>query len=163
MNKMMNEFEANKVAYYENLLKDERIKKAMKTAEASLNIEGLFVTPEGNELILSRIHGDIGEEEFLQRALSLTTRKPGQDYNDFVKTTNELPGVVEYLQSFPVIIGDLVLAHRLQKGWTQQKLAQEAGTTQEQISMIEDGDGGITTGTLGKVLQALGLTEISAR
>lgn len=71
MNKLMNEFEANKAAYYERLLADERIVKAMKQAEASLNVEGLFVTPEESELILRCLRGEISQEEFSKRVLLL--------------------------------------------------------------------------------------------
>lgn len=85
------------------------------------------------------------------------TRKPGQDYLEFVAATDALPEVREYLKSFSVIVGDLVLARRLQLGWTQQELATRSHTTQARISKIEAGDDGVKTGTLGKVFEALGL------
>lgn len=85
------------------------------------------------------------------------TKKLGQDFNDFMEASKQLPEVREYLNSFPVIIGDLVLARRLQLGWTQQELAGKAGTIQARISKIEAGDDGVKLGTIGKVFHALGL------
>jgi ribosome-binding protein aMBF1 (putative translation factor) len=91
------------------------------------------------------------------------TKKRGQDYKDFVEATNELPEVKEYLQSFPVIIGDLVLARRLQLGWTQKELAEKAETNQARISQIEAGAEGVKVGTLGKVFGALGLAGFNPK
>jgi len=87
-------------------------------------------------------------------------KQRGQDYKNFVEATNEIPEVREYLKSLPVIFGDLVLARRLQLGWTQQELAKKAGTTQARISLIEAGGEGVQLRTLDKVFGALGLANL---
>lgn len=89
------------------------------------------------------------------------SKKPGQDYKDFFEKAGKIPEVKEYLNSFSVIIGDLVLARRLQLGWTQQELANRAETTQARISLIEAGDEGVKMKTVDKVFRALGLKEIT--
>jgi len=91
----------------------------------------------------------------------MTDKKPGQDFAEFLDDVNRIPEVKEYLNSFSVIIGDLVMARRIQLGWSQQQLAKAAGTTQSRISLIESGDAGIKLGTMDKVFRALGLTEIN--
>jgi len=82
-------------------------------------------------------------------------RKAGDDYASFVERTNKIPAVKDYLESLPVVIGDLVLHHRMNRGWTQQQLAAEAKTNQATISKIEAGNGGTKMDTVGKVLRAL--------
>jgi hypothetical protein len=44
------------------------VEKAMKQADASLKIEGLEVSQEGDELIRKKLLGEITHEEFLKRA-----------------------------------------------------------------------------------------------
>ena len=53
----------------------EAIENAMRQAEASLNIEGLYVSPEGDELIHKKVAGEISHEEFLKAARELATRE----------------------------------------------------------------------------------------
>ncbi|OPH53389.1 hypothetical protein BC351_05865 [Paenibacillus ferrarius] len=89
------------------------------------------------------------------------TKKLGQDYADFLKEAKEIPEVREYLNSFSVIIGDLVMARRIQLGWSQKELAEAAGTTQPRISQIEAAYDGVKMGTINKVFRALGLAQIN--
>ena len=51
----------------------EQIKKAMDNAKASLEIEGLKVKKESEELVRKRLSGEISEEEFLEQAKKLAT------------------------------------------------------------------------------------------
>jgi uncharacterized membrane protein len=57
--------------------KENEIKKAMANARASLEIEGLTVTKEAEELVFERLKGTISEEEFLRRVLEIVTREKG--------------------------------------------------------------------------------------
>lgn len=50
---------------------DEKIKKAMEYAKASNAMEGLYLTPEQEKLVLEKDEGKITEEEFRKRALDL--------------------------------------------------------------------------------------------
>jgi hypothetical protein len=45
--------------------------KAMKYAEASLNVEGMYTTKKQNELIRKSLRGEISHEEFLRQAVEL--------------------------------------------------------------------------------------------
>ena len=91
----------------------------------------------------------------------MTRSRFHSDLQEFIKEVNDLPQINEYLNSFPVIIGDLVMARRLQLGWTQRQLAMAAGTNQARISQIEAGHEGVKIGTIDKVFKALGLTRIT--
>jgi predicted component of type VI protein secretion system len=51
------------------------IEKAMKQAEANLNIEGLHVSDHGDELIRAKLRGEISHEEFLKRAAEASKQK----------------------------------------------------------------------------------------
>ncbi|MCM3702084.1 helix-turn-helix domain-containing protein [Paenibacillus macerans] len=89
------------------------------------------------------------------------TKKLGQDFVEFMEEANQIPEVKEYLTSFSVVIGDLVMARRLQLGWTQKQLAERADTTQARISQIEAAHEGVKMGTINKVFKALGLSNIN--
>lgn len=89
------------------------------------------------------------------------TKKLGQDFAEFMEEANQIPEVKEYLTSFSVVVGDLVLARRQQLGWTQKQLAERAETTQSRISQIEAASEGVKMGTINKVFKALGLTNIN--
>ncbi|MDT3417093.1 DNA-binding XRE family transcriptional regulator [Brevibacillus aydinogluensis] len=89
------------------------------------------------------------------------TKKLGQDFQALKASARQIPGVREYLHSFPAIIGDLVMARRIQMGLSQEKLAELAETTQATISRIESGDEGVKLGTLSKVFDVLGITGIT--
>jgi hypothetical protein len=53
------------------------IKKAMANAKASIEIEGLNVPNESEELVYQRLKGIISEKEFLKRVLEIVTKKDG--------------------------------------------------------------------------------------
>lgn len=53
------------------ILKTEKINKAIRSAKASLAVEDLHVTIEEENLIQSRLKGEISESEFRKRALQL--------------------------------------------------------------------------------------------
>jgi transcriptional regulator with XRE-family HTH domain len=87
-------------------------------------------------------------------------KQAGQDFNELMDESLESPEVNHYLKSFSVLIGDLVLARRVQLAWSQSILAEKAGTIQTRISQIESGDSNVQSNTLDKVLKALGLTGL---
>ncbi len=86
---------------------------------------------------------------------------PGSDFEALKESARQNPEVAEYLNSFSVVIGDLVLARRLVKKYTQKQLADMTGTTQARISLIESGTGNVETDTLNKVFRALGLVSLN--
>lgn len=53
----------------------EKWEKAMKYAKATNAIEGLYLTPEEEALILKRLKGEITEEEFHKRVLDMVKSK----------------------------------------------------------------------------------------
>lgn len=82
----------------------------------------------------------------------------GQDFQVLKASAREIPGVREYLHSFPVIIGDLVMSCRIQMGLSQEELATKAGMNQDAISRIETGDENVTMETLTGVFKTLGIS-----
>lgn len=91
----------------------------------------------------------------------MTKKRFRSDFQDFMEEVKDIPEVKEYLNSFPVIIGDLVMARRIHLGWSQRQLAEAAGTNQARISQIESGYEGVKMGTIDKVFKALGLSQIN--
>jgi hypothetical protein len=59
--------------------KDLEIKKAMENAKASIEIEGMNVTKESEELVYQRLKGNISEKEFLERVLEIVTSDSSQN------------------------------------------------------------------------------------
>lgn len=47
------------------------VEKAIKSAKASLAVDGLYLTPAEESLIKEHLEGKISEEEFLRRVLDL--------------------------------------------------------------------------------------------
>lgn len=90
------------------------------------------------------------------------SKQPGQDFEDLLKEARQDPEISAYLDSFSVAVGNAVLAQRMVLGWTQRRLAEEAGTTQARISQIEAGFEGIRMQTLNKVFKALGLKHLTS-
>lgn len=85
----------------------------------------------------------------------------GSDFANLKQEAREIPEVAEYLDSFSVTIGNMVLARRLQLGYTQALLAELADTTQARISQIESGNGNVTSTVLNKVFKALKITSLN--
>ncbi|WP_222934666.1 helix-turn-helix domain-containing protein [Paenibacillus terrae] len=90
-------------------------------------------------------------------------KETGQDYTELMKELHTLPEVEEHLNSFSVIVGDLVLARRIHLGWSQTKLANAAKTTQARVSQIEAGYDGVKMETLSRVFKALGLVQMNPK
>ena len=57
-----------------------------------------------------------------------------------------------------VDIANAVTVGRARKGWTQARLAAEIGTTDSAISRIESGRHGVSTETLHRLANVLGIT-----
>jgi ribosome-binding protein aMBF1 (putative translation factor) len=85
----------------------------------------------------------------------------GQDFANFKETVRQIPEVADYLNSFSVVIGNLVFARRMQLGLSQQELAAQAETTQATISRVEAGDDGVKSGTLNRIFKELKLADIN--
>lgn len=54
-------------------------------------------------------------------------------------------------------VGANVRRLRLARGWTQERLAQEAEITTRYVGMVERGQTSVTVGMLGKLAKVLGL------
>lgn len=53
---------------------DKRIDEAMRQAQANLDIEGLSVPAEGDELILKVFRGEISQADFVKAAAEIAKR-----------------------------------------------------------------------------------------
>ncbi|WP_178075808.1 hypothetical protein [Paenibacillus oralis] len=53
------------------------------------------------------------------------TKKTTQDFAEIMEGAIQISEVKEYLTSFSVVIGNLIVAQRLQLDWTQKQLAEE--------------------------------------
>lgn len=84
-------------------------------------------------------------------------KQAGQDFSELIEEAHEIPEVNHYLNSFSVLIGDLVLARRIQLAWSQTTLAKKAGTIQSRISQIESGDSNDQLKTLDKSAKGTGI------
>jgi len=85
----------------------------------------------------------------------------GSDFASLKQAAREIPEVAEYLDSFSVTVGNMVLARRLQLGYSQSILAKIAETTQARISQIESGNGNVTSDILNRVFKALKLASLN--
>lgn len=68
------------VEWYENddeydVIENEKWEKAMKYARATQAMEGLYVTPEMEALIIKSLEGEITDEEFMKLVLEMVNRK----------------------------------------------------------------------------------------
>ncbi len=85
----------------------------------------------------------------------------GQTFDHLKQRAREIPEVKEYLDSYSVVIGNIVFARRLQLGLTQAQLAKLAGTTQARISEIESGDSNTTMKVMNDVFRCLKLQSLN--
>lgn len=89
--------------------------------------------------------------------------------DDVFLTLDEVPGVKEFMESYSVKIGRIILHRRLDLGWTQTELAQRVKQTtgksmhQSTISAMEGGSPGITADLYDRVLRTLGIKDIAVR
>jgi predicted transcriptional regulator len=93
----------------------------------------------------------------------MTNIKPpelGQSFKELKQKAREIPEVKEYLDSYSVVIGNIVFARRIQLGYTQTKLAEIAKTTQRRISEIESGQGNVTMDVMDRVFRCLKLVRL---
>ncbi|WP_342437954.1 helix-turn-helix domain-containing protein [Paenibacillus sp. FSL L8-0436] len=91
------------------------------------------------------------------------TKHLGQDFEELLAEAREIPEVREYLDSFSVIIGDMVYARRMQLNLSQQELANRAETTQKRISLIEAAKGNVGQDVLDRVFRELKLKKLDAQ
>ncbi|MBT2293119.1 helix-turn-helix domain-containing protein [Paenibacillus albidus] len=90
------------------------------------------------------------------------TKRLGQDFEELLAEAREIPEVREYLDSFSVIVGDMVYARRMQLNLSQQELANRAETTQKRISLIEAAKGNVGQDVLDRVFRELKLKKLDA-
>ncbi|WP_054029194.1 helix-turn-helix domain-containing protein [Bacillus sp. FJAT-28004] len=88
------------------------------------------------------------------------TKRLGDDFKALQQEAMAIPEVREYLQSFSVIIGDIVYARRMQLNLSQKELAEKADTIQARISMIEKASGNVSQDVLDRVFRVLQLQDI---
>lgn len=58
-----------------NIRRSSDIEKAMNQAGANLEVEGLEVSKEGDELIRKKLRGELSHEEFLKQAAEIARQK----------------------------------------------------------------------------------------
>lgn len=81
-----------------------------------------------------------------------------------MRELEEVPGVKEFMESFPVLIAHQIYARRIDLGWTQKDLAEQVkkvtgeSVPQSTISRVEGASPGIKAETYDKILRALGMT-----
>ncbi|QST01097.1 antitoxin VbhA family protein [Pontibacillus sp. ALD_SL1] len=54
------------------------IEKAMKSAKASIELEGYYITKEHEQLVRKSLLGEISHEQFVELALELVQRRKDQ-------------------------------------------------------------------------------------
>lgn len=74
-NMTVQEFVEEKVKQFceevEKEMQEQEIEEAMQRAQGNLDIEGITVSEEANDLIRKRLRGEISDEEFLKRAYEI--------------------------------------------------------------------------------------------
>ncbi|AXF55155.1 helix-turn-helix domain-containing protein [Salicibibacter kimchii] len=98
-------------------------------------------------------------------------QEPDSSHEKLKDLLQQVPGVKEHLESFPVKMGKKIMKRRINLGLTQEDIVQlvseQAGSqgqrpiTQATISKIETGHSGIKGETYDKVLRALGYDPLS--
>lgn len=89
--------------------------------------------------------------------------------NDVFQILDEVPGVKDFMESYSVKIGRVILHRRLDLGWTQTELASKVKANtgksmhQSTISAMEGGSPGITADLYDRVLRTLGIKDIAVR
>ncbi|RAU97946.1 helix-turn-helix domain-containing protein [Paenibacillus sp. YN15] len=84
----------------------------------------------------------------------------GQSFKDLKKRARQIPEVKDYLDSYSVVIGNIIFVRRMKLKLTQQELAELAGTKQSKISEIESGEANVTMEIMNRVFKALGLEDL---
>lgn len=88
------------------------------------------------------------------------TKQLGDDFKALKQEAMAIPEVRDYLQSFSVIIGNIVYARRMQLNLSQSELAERADTIQSRISLIEKANGNVSQDVLDRVFRVLELQDI---
>lgn len=83
------------------------------------------------------------------------------DFQTLHDQAMSIPEARNYLKSLSVIVGDTVLARRLQMNLSQAELAKRSGTTQNRISKIETGKGNVRQDVLDRVFEVLKLQDLN--
>lgn len=90
-------------------------------------------------------------------------KKLGQDFEELMQEARSIPEVREYLDSFSVVIGNIVHFRRIQLNLSQAELAKLANTTQKRISLIEVAKGNVTQDVIDRVFRVLKITSLEAK
>ncbi|MBK8869609.1 MAG: helix-turn-helix transcriptional regulator [Elusimicrobia bacterium] len=70
-----------------------------------------------------------------------------------MKKTGEIPQGIRSAD----LMGQVIRRWRKRRGWTQQRLAEEAGIRQETVSRVENGSSGTELNTVFRLCAALGV------
>jgi transcriptional regulator with XRE-family HTH domain len=87
-------------------------------------------------------------------------------HEDLMRELDEVPGVKEFMESFPVLIAHQIIARRIDLGWTQEELAKQVkiatgvSMPQSTISRVEGASPGIKEETYEKILRTLGMKKL---
>ncbi|MBT2734119.1 helix-turn-helix domain-containing protein [Bacillus sp. ISL-7] len=91
----------------------------------------------------------------------MSKRKFNEKHNNLMDLLDQVPGVIEHMNSFEVTMGKKIFQRRLELGLTQSQLVEiilQGGDkiTQATISKVECGDNTIGSDTYNKIFFALG-------
>lgn len=84
----------------------------------------------------------------------------GQTFKELKQKARDIPEVKEYLNSYSLVIGNIVFSRRVELSYTQKQLAGMASTTQHRISEIESGQGNVTMEIMDRVFRCLKLVGL---
>lgn len=87
-------------------------------------------------------------------------KKIGEDLDTLLAEANANLETRKYLNSYSVIIGDIVYARRMQLNLSQEELGKQAETTKKRISMIEAAKGNVDQDILDRVFNVLKLIDL---
>ncbi|MCC3380892.1 hypothetical protein ACFQ5D_23030 [Paenibacillus farraposensis] len=80
-----------------------------------------------------------------------------KDFEEMKKLVRELPGAADYLDGPEVAVGQMILARQLELGYNQQQLADLAGVSLEDVTVIQ---AGMTHPNFGYTVQPDSLAKI---
>ena len=85
----------------------------------------------------------------------------GKSFLDLKNRARSIPEVKDYLESYSMVIGNIIFSRRMKLNFTQQQLAELAITKQATISNIEAGVGNVTMETMNRIFKVLGLQNLN--
>ncbi|MDY7989884.1 hypothetical protein UY286_04800 [Paenibacillus polymyxa] len=80
-----------------------------------------------------------------------------KDFEEMKKWVRELPETAHYLDGPEVAVGQMILARQLEMGYSQRQLADLAGVSLEDVTVIQ---AGLTHPNFGQIVQSDSLAKI---